>query len=171
VTQISVLCPNDHTRLTPMQGSEEFLFTCRTCNKTWMRRATGEIEEALPPGRGMTFVPRFVIDQLYARTDASAADLQSSSSGLVDRLERVETSLSSLLKETPGAADRQEIVRIRDDATTALENARGAQGASRKLQEDLRSLQKAIDDLGLTTLRARIEELERLYDRHVRDHP
>jgi hypothetical protein len=172
VTRLVVKCPIDDVTLIPMQGSEDFLFLCNGgCKKTWMRRSNGELEEALapPPESVRLMLPRFLLEQLYG-VGASVADVTSASTGIVDRLTKVETSLSSLLAQTQDAGDRDELQRIRDDARTALENARGAQGASRRLQDDLRSLRSAIEEHDIGTLRANVDALETLMRKHLKDH-
>jgi len=170
MTQLAPMCPIDNVPLVPMQGSEEFLFICTGgCKKTWMRRTTGELEEALAPPLPLSFVPKFLIDQLYAKTDASVAHLESSSTGLVDRLTRVETALSDLAAKAP-AADRRELEAIRQDARSALDSARGAQGAARIVQDNVTSLKKVIDDLDVASLRSSLDAVETLVRKHLKDH-
>jgi hypothetical protein len=88
----------------------------------------------------------------------------------VDRLEVVEGSLKVLLGQATNVPQRTEIERIQDDARAAIDSARGAQGATRQLQTELRGLQKTIEELGIGTLSARVAELERLVERHIKNH-
>ena len=156
-----------------MVGSEGFLFTCPTCHSTWMRRSGSELEPALPPPPGRSTFPEWLrssLEPLYAITDVTLPNLEASSTDVVDRVKVVERSLGELLAKTTDLPQRKEIERIQDDARAAMDSARGARGATQHLQTEVRGLQKTFEELGLGTLSARVAELERFVDRHLKSH-
>jgi hypothetical protein len=157
-------CPNDGATLTQIANTDRY--KCPTCDSTW-RASDGGLVDPLPP------LPKFMIDAfipVWAQTDASLAKIDAGSTGTIARVERMETQLTELKAAITDSDQRRAIERLAVDAAAAIDSARGAQGAARKLQEDIREVRTMIEELGLTTLRVRLMELEQVVDRHIANH-
>lgn len=155
-------CPYEGMPLSPVSGSRA-LVRCPTCSRTYLEAVNGELVETYD------FLPKFVQDA-FAELNKSSSTLGSNSTGVVDRIERVETELGALQSSLTDPSARAELKRIRDDIQAAFGNAQAAQGAARMLQDQLGQLTKALTDLRLGDIRADLDSIETIVRKHLRDH-
>lgn len=99
------------------------------------------------------------------RMEAMTRQVSAASTGF---LARIETAISELRSS---GVSTHALDRVRQDAIAAMENARQAHTSVRVLNDAMRQVRERLDEMGPTMLRARIEELERLLERHLRNHP
>jgi hypothetical protein len=139
------------------------LLTCPTCSRTYIEATGGELVETYD------LLPQFVRNA-FTELGKTGLSLGSSSTGLVDRIEHVETQLGALQNSLTDPGARAELKRIRDDVQAAFGNAQAAQGAARVLQDQLGQLTKALADLRLGDIRADVDALETIVRKHLHDH-
>jgi hypothetical protein len=165
------VCPDDAALLVGLAGSETSLFRCPNCLRTFRANANGGLDRTEPVPVGSMLMDRTVYSRTLEALQGAASTVASSTEAQLARLIHVEANLDALLKASATSAVKPaDLERARDDARLAIEAAQGAQAGTRQLQSDVRSLEQTIDELNLTTLRARLAELERLLDRHIGNH-
>jgi hypothetical protein len=161
------ICPKDGAALAGLPGSETSLFRCPTCLTTYRASATGLDETFWPPP------PQFLTDAflpLWMRTKVTLTDLENSSTGVVDRLERVESQLSELEARTTDAVTRTHLARIRDDIGGVSSSADAALKGTRVLQSQLLNLRTTIEELNLSGLRMDVDSMNAILRKHIKDH-
>lgn len=119
------------------------------------------------------YMPDFLL-RAFRDLDRYFTTVSSSSSAVVEQLEKAET----LLAQTAGTeqasakndAQTQQMLLVRDDVEAALREARASQQGVRVMQAEVKKLREAFDDSSSAVLRARIQELENLVERHIANH-